>query len=114
MSKKIKKFILPGATLLISSYISALFTVGIIFGYLATNFFQKKLVETNKIGLIIFNLGKWKIHLHHWILGSLMILFIYLINLLFTLPVICLGLLGGLIFHDVYTDKEWYKVIYKN
>lgn len=115
MSKKIKKFIFPGATLIISSYyISILFAMGIIFGYLGTKLFHKKLVDTGKVGLIIFNLGKWKIHLHHWILGGLTIFFIYLTNLLFSLPIICLGFLGGLIFHDIYTDKKWYKIIYKN
>ena len=114
MSKKIKKFIFPGATLIISSYyISILFAMGIIFGYLGTKLFHKKLVDTGKVGLIIFNLGKWKIHLHHWILGGLTIFFIYLTNLLFSLPIICLGFLGGLIFHDIYTDKNWYRVIYK-
>ena len=114
MAKQIKKFIFPGGVLIISSYyISILFAAGIIFGYLGTTIFHKKFIETGRIGLIIFNLGNWKIHLHHWILGGLIVFSIYLANLISVLPLIYLGGLGGLIFHDLYTDKEWYKVVYK-
>jgi hypothetical protein len=114
MPKKVKKLIFPGAGLMISSYyVSILFAVGIILGYFGTMLFHKKLVDTGKVKLIIFNLGKWKIHLHHWILGILIFFFIYLTNILSYLPIIFLGGLSGLIFHDLYTDKVWYKVIYK-
>lgn len=114
MSKKVKKIILPGTALIVSSYVSILFAIGIIIGYLGTNLFQNKFVKTGKLKLIILTLGKWKIHFHHWIIGSLIILIAYIMNFLSSLPIFCLGIVGGLIFHDFYTDKTWYKIVYKS
>ena len=113
MTKKIKKFIFPGTTLAFSSYISIPFTAGIVIGYFGTNLFCKKFVKTGKVKIVIFDLGNWKIHLHHWIMGGLAILVIYFIGFLSSLPIFFIGTLGGLIFHDFYTDKKWYKIIYK-
>ncbi len=111
MAKKLKKIIFPGTTLLTSLYLSTIFTVGLTVGYLGTNLFYKKFIKTGKVKLIILPFGKWKFHLHHWISGSIIILVIYTTGLVQS-P-LYLGTLGGIIFHDFYTDKDWYKVIYK-
>lgn len=63
--------------------------------------------------MIRFNFGEWHIHLHHWLMGVLVIFFIYVVNLLPYLPIFYLGVLGGLILHDIYSDKDWYKIVYK-
>jgi hypothetical protein len=114
MVKKIKKAIFPGLTLIVSFYyVSIIFVVGIILGYLGTDFFKKKFLDTGKIKLIILRLGDYRIHVHHWILGGMAISFVAYVNLVYSLPIVVLGGLGGLIVHDFYTDKEWYRVIYK-
>lgn len=113
MTKKIKKFILPGTTLIISLYLSVLFAIGVIIGYLGTNLFHKKFIRTGRIGLLTFNLGKWRIHLHHWLLASLLIFVGYIAHFISSLPIFFIGILGGLIFHDLYSDKTWYKVVYR-
>lgn len=110
MSKKFKKFIFPGTTLIVSVYISVLFATGIIIGYLSTIFFDKKFLKTGRINSLVLNLGKWKIHLHHWLLASFAILITYFFS---SLSIFWIGIFGGLALHDIYTDKKWYKVIYK-
>ncbi len=112
MAEKIKKFIFPGTTLLTSLYFSTIFTVGLTAGYLGTNLFYKKFIKTGKVKLIILPFGKWKIHIHHWLSGSLILLIIIIANISFS--IFYLGALGGIIFHDLYSDKKWYKIVYKD
>ena len=122
MSKKVRKFIFPGIALVASFYASIVFAIGAIAGYIATEMFCKKLLETGKVKMLIFNLKGWEIHFHHWILGVLIIFGAYLFNILYSLPIIFLGVIGGLIFHDIHTDrkrngmtnKAWYHIVYKS
>ena len=103
MSKKIRKAILPGITLAVSFYyVSIIFVVGIILGYLGTDFFRRKFLDTGKIKLIILKLGDYRIHVHHWILGGIAMSLIFYMNLAYSLPIVVLGGLGGLIVHDFH------------
>ncbi len=109
--KKIKKFIFPGAALIISSYVSVLFTIGGVAGYLGTTLLHRKIREKRgEVKGINLPFRKWKIHLHHWILGGLGVIITY-----FFLPlsIFWIGIFGGLVFHDIYTDKKWYRVVYR-
>jgi hypothetical protein len=108
---KAKKFIFPGITLIISLYISALFAVGIISGYICTILFHKKLTQKGRLKPIVLRFGKWKFHLHHWVMGGLALFSLWLGGGFPLLPEFCLGMLGGLVFHDIYSDREWYKII---
>jgi len=109
--RKVKKFIFPGTALIVSLYISTLFTVGIVFGYIATILFHKKIVEKGRLKPIVLNFGKWKFHLHHWVMGGLILLPIWLSGYIAFLPKFCWGMISGLVFHDIYSDKRWYKII---
>jgi len=111
--KRAKKFVFSGTALLISLYISTLFTIGIVFGYIATGLFHKKIVEKGRLKPIILSFGKWRFHLHHWLMGGLILLSIWFGGWFPSLPRFCLGLVGGLIFHDIYLDRNWYKIISK-
>ena len=109
--KKVKKFVFPSTALIVSLYISGLFALGIIFGYFCTILFHKKIVAKGMLRPIIFNLGKWRFHLHHWLMGGLILLSIWLSGYMPFLPKFCWGMAGGLIFHDIYSDREWFKII---
>lgn len=99
---------------MVSSYFSIFFAIGMMVGYFGTNIYCKKFVLNGRIEPVIFNLTKnWEFHLHHWILGLLIALFVYLAGLFSSLPVFITGALGGLIIHDFYTDKKWYRVVYR-
>lgn len=109
---KVKKFIFPGTTLLISLYISGLFALGIIFGYFWTYVFHKKLTEKGRLKPIVLGFGKkWRFHLHHWMMGATVILLFWLSGVFPFVPKFFLGTLGGLVVHDIYLDREWYKII---
>ncbi len=107
---KTKKIILPGI-IFISSFYSVLFTLGLIFGYCAVIYFFKKMWNKKIAKPIFLNFGKWQIHLHHWLLGLLALCVIGDVRLFHILPKFFLGFIGGIICHDLYFDKEWYKVV---
>ena len=108
-----KKYIIPGAALIASSYISVLFAIGAIIGYLGIRLFDKKFVQTGKVEEFTIDFGNWQIHVHHWISGSLAIAALCLMSILSPLSIFGIGTLGGLVFHDIHTDKKWYRVIYR-
>jgi len=118
--KKLKKYIFPGAAIIASLYGSVIFAIGGIIGYISTEIFCKKLVKTGKVKTVTFGLKDWEIHIHHWLMGGAVILGAYIFGFISSIPVIFLGVLGGLIFHDIHTDrklhekdKAWYNVIYR-
>ena len=111
LKKRIKKFFLPGTALIASLYISALFTIGIVIGYFGIFLFNRNFIKTGRVNPLIIDMGKWEVHFHHWILGSLA--FSAIIALQSSLFLFWLGTSGAIVFHDIYTDKKWYKVIYR-
>lgn len=113
INTKKSKFFLWASITLISIEIS----IGIFIGYFVTKFFSgKQAGEVGIIKSIIFNIGKYRLHLHHWFL-SLIILIIattfYLFQFLF-LPQFFYAFLGGIIIQGTYNYKDWHKVILKN
>lgn len=111
MSKKIKKYIFPGTALAASLYASGSFALGAVLGYITTEIFCRKLFKKGKMKPVLFNLKGWEVHLHHWIVGILIFLGAWYFDIIYSVPVIFIGALGGLIFHDIHTDKKWAKVV---
>ena len=118
--KKIKKLILPGTAIIASLYGSLVFAFGAAIGYITGHIFCKKYIETGRVKMTIFNFKKWEVHLHHWLTAGAIILSAYLFGFIGSIPVIFLGALGGLVFHDIHKDKEfrkndksWYHIIYR-
>ena len=110
---KVKKF-LPAIVLASTFYYSFLITLGVIIGYLGTklycNFFN---IDENSDRRIFIDCGKWKIHFHHWIMGALVLLIVWIVDY-FYLPRFFVGVIGGVIAHDIYDFNDWHQVIVKN
>jgi len=106
-----KKIILPGITFLTSFYFSTILSVGFIIGYLGTVIFWKKLIETKRVKSVTPRIGKWTIHLHHWIQGVIALLIILLLN--FSVSGFYVGAILGIILQDLCYDRRWYKVVYR-
>jgi len=88
------------------------FVVGWIIGHLAGKFGGgKKAGVPGRVSSIVIPLGRWKLHLHHWLcsLGLISISSAYGVYLLN--PHITYGILGGLAFHGIYSYSDWYKII---
>ncbi len=88
---------------------------GVLVGYLAGKFFGGK--ETGYPGRlrksIIFNLGKYKLHVHHWVTGAGIIIATIILNLSFPYPQFSYGFLGGLVFHGIFSYSDWHKILIK-
>ena len=110
---KFKKFVFPGATLLFSLWVSAIFALGIVIGYFSTYIFDIKITKKEKIKMIKFNIGKWRLHIHHWLMGAVAFLVCWVAGVLGFIPVVILGMAGGIIAHDLHLDNNWHKIIMK-
>ena len=112
--KKIKvKKVLSGAFLATSFYFSHLFALGVVLGYLGTRFVYNRYLKDTKVSSIFLIFKKWKFHLHHWIVGAVILFIIWVVDSLY-LPKFFTGVLCGLIIHDIYDFDDWYKVVVKN
>lgn len=110
---KVKKM-LPAIVLATTFYYSSIFAAGMILGYLATKFYCHKMgIDEEKGDKIFLDVGKWTIHLHHWILGILLIAFITLAGFNHAIPVFLWGALFGMMLQDIYDYNDWHEVVIK-
>lgn len=108
---KVRKY-LPAFVVVASTYYSFLLAVGLALGYFGSKFFYDFFVERGNVNHIYIDCGKYKIHLHHWILGSLLLLLVWVIDY-FYLPRFFLGVVAGVIAHDIYDFNDWHKILIK-
>ena len=109
---KVKKF-LPAIVFVASFYYSFLLALGLTLGYLGSKLFAFYFLEQGKVDKIYIDCGKWKIHMHHWILGALFLVIVWIIDY-FYLPRFFTGVVLGVIAHDIYDYNDWHKVLEKN
>lgn len=110
---KVKKF-LPAVVLASTFYYSFLMMFGVVLGYLGAKLYCLALnIDENSDRRIFLDCGKWKIHFHHWILGTLVLLVVWIVDY-FYLPRFFVGVVGGIIAHDIYDYNDWHQVIVKN
>lgn len=107
---KRKKFV-SAAILITSIYASVLFAFGIIAGYLGTRYFYNKYVKNGSLKYIYIDFKSWRFHLHHWIVGVLVIIFLLLGGWKSEMPKFLWGIIGGMIAHDIYDFNDWHKVL---
>lgn len=111
-NSKIRRY-LPAVILTATFYYSFLISLGLLFGYLVSKLFSKYFLEQGKVDSIFIDCGKWKIHMHHWILGAVFLIFVWVLDFLF-LPSFFVGVVLGVIAHDIYDYNDWHKVLVKN
>jgi len=109
----VKRF-LPAILLASTFYYSFLVTTGLIIGYLGAKMYCTVLkIDENSDRRIFIDCGKWKIHFHHWIMGIVVLLIVWIVDY-FYLPRFFIGVVGGVIAHDIYDYNDWHKVIVPN
>jgi len=111
-NSKVRKY-LPAVVFLASFYYSFLLALGLALGYIGSKIYSKFFIENGKVDCIYIDCGKWKIHMHHWILGALFLLIVWFIDY-FYLPRFFVGVVCGIIAHDIYDFNDWHKVLVKN
>lgn len=107
-----KKILLP-TIVLATSFYSILFTSGLVAGYVLCRIFCNLFVKNGKVDSIFIDYGKWKLHLHHWIIGIGVLAIVWFIDY-FYLPTFFAGAICGIILQDIYDYNDWHKVIVKN
>ncbi len=110
-NSKVRKY-LPAFVMVASFYYSFLLALGLAMGYLGSKIFSKYLLDSGKVDCIYIDCGKFKIHLHHWILGSLLLVTAWVLDY-FYLPRFFVGVVCGIIAHDIYDFNDWHKVFVK-
>ncbi|MFH1714267.1 MAG: hypothetical protein ABH831_01560 [Candidatus Nealsonbacteria bacterium] len=81
---------------------------GMLFGYFMAHFWSPR-IKVN-----IFKLGRYRLHLHHWILGSIALVSMAILNFS-PLPMnFSLGFSGGLVFQGILCYDDWHKILIKN
>jgi len=108
---KVKAF-LPAMVLIPAAYYSLTFTSGIVIGYVLCKMFCHLFVHSGKIDSVFLDIGKWKLHLHHWIMGIMILALVWVIDY-FYLPAFFAGAVCGMIIQDIYDYNDWHKVIMK-
>lgn len=106
-----RKKLFSAAILVASVYTSFLFSLGMIAGYLGMKYFYKKNIENGPLKFMYVDFKGWKFHLHHWIIGVLVVIFFLIGGWKSELPNFLWGLISGIIVHDIYDFNDWYKVI---
>ena len=102
-----KKFLLGIPLALISLEIY----LGIIFGYFFGKFFAGKYDGRQRIKSLIFNIGNYRLHLHHWLICSGVLILAFFHNFFLFFPQFFFGILGGLIIQDLHLDSDWYRIL---
>lgn len=87
--------------------------VGVIIGYLTGRVFSGKQVgQQGMIKSIVFRIGSYKLHFHHWLVCAGALAFFSL----HSPPVLAhfsYGFFGGVIVHSIFSYSDWYKIITK-
>lgn len=104
-----KKFLLSIPLALISLEIY----LGIVLGYFFGKFFAGKYDGRQRIRSIIFNLGNYRLHLHHWLISLVILISALFYNLFPFFSQLFFGILGGLIIQDLHLDSDWHKILIK-
>lgn len=77
---------------------------GVFCGYFSAKFLSPRLPS------LVFDLGKIKFHLHHWLYSFLFLIFGLKYNFL-PLFSFSFGFFGGMIFQGIYCYSDWHRVI---
>lgn len=85
--------------------------LGVIIGYFCGKFFAGKYDGYQRIKSIFINIGKYRIHLHHWIIFSVLGICAAAYNLFPFFPQFFFGAMGGLVLQDIYLDENWRKIL---
>jgi hypothetical protein len=109
---KVRKF-LPAVVLVASFYYSFFLALGLVLGYIGSKLFYNFFVERGGVDHMYIDCGKWKIHMHHWILGALFLAIVWVIDY-YLLHSFFVGVVLGIMAHDIYDFNDWHKILVRN
>ena len=87
---------------------------GMLAGYVGAFFIAGK--ETGMQGRfksLVLDLGRYRLHLHHWVLGLGIIPLVMHYNLALLSDQFFIGLMGGVVYQGVTCYNDWHRVLFK-
>jgi len=116
----IKKIIKPKKIfpLLVAFFSFDLYLGGVI-GYFLSKFYDQKIYgkKIKKLGLkldsILIPLGKYRLHLHHWMYPLCLFLGAAIFKISFLFSPFIFGFFCGIIIHDLVWDRDRFKILRK-
>ena len=108
-----KKLLISSLGLL--SFISFLTAAGGLLGYLLAKWSGgRKAGIAGRIRSVIFKIGKYRFHFHHWLIG-LPLLFLGIFDILpFLKEAMVQGMIIGVIFQGIFDYPDWYRIMKKD
>jgi len=88
------------------------FLISSISAYMITKYLSAKgTAESSKIPSLVLPLGKYKLHLHHWLIASAGIAVVLIQGAWFFRSDLAYGVLSGIAFHGVHCYDDWHKIL---
>ncbi len=60
---------------------------------------------------VILPLGRWQLHLHHWLYSTSLLALSLATGVHFLSPAVTYGLLGGMAFQGLYQYNDWHVIV---
>jgi len=88
------------------------FLISSISAYMITKYLSaRETAESSKIPSIVLPLGKYKLHLHHWLIASVGIAVVLIEGAWFFRSDLAYGALSGIAFHGVHCYDDWHRIL---
>jgi len=88
--------------------------LGIIIGYFLGKFLSgEKIGHQGTIKSIVLRLGRYRLHLHHWLLCFGILILSLLTKIFLPFPQFSLSFLGGLMIQGIVCYPDWHKIFIK-
>ena len=108
LKRKITLFVLLSTGIVLGYFSFISWSIGFL---IAKYLGGKTISERGRLRSFFIPLGKYKIHLHHWLLSSLVMGITLVKGTYFPSSDLFYGFLGGIVFHGIYCYRDWYKIL---
>jgi hypothetical protein len=85
--------------------------LGVILGYFFGKLCAGQYDGYQRVKSVFLNIGNYRLHIHHWIIFLIVLVFGVFYNLFPFLPQFFSGVCGGLIIQDLYLDSDWWRIL---
>ena len=81
-------------------------------GYFAAHFFAgQKTSERGRIPSLVFDMGDWRVHLHHWLVFLSIFVVAAIASFFVVSPFLFYGFLGGVIVQGLSHYDDWPRIV---
>ena len=109
---KRKKLVAMASVIAASVLLGYLFFVSWLFTFVMCKWTSgKSSGERGRVPSIVIPLGRWTVHVHHWLCCLCVVGISVATDLHFLTATVTYGLLGGAIFQGIYCYNDWHRIL---